>query len=304
MRVFVLTGPTGVGKTDVAVILARRYGIEIISADSRQVYRHLDIGTAKPSVELRQEIKFHLIDCVEPNRLYSAADFARDALMVMHRLNAEGRNFIIVGGSGFYLRALFQPFFDAPVHNPNLRSQLSALPVTELYRKLMEVDPERAKQLHPNDRQRIIRALEIYELTGKSFSELTAERKKKTEFVPVYVVLNMERKRLYTLIDKRFDQMMANGLLDEVRRLKELGPTQSSYITNAYGYAELLRYLDGELSLEEAISTAKRKTREYARRQLTWFRGLKDALWLEFTSAEEVAERLAPRLLDLLKDKH
>lgn len=304
MRVLVLTGPTGVGKTDVAVILARRYGVEIISADSRQVYRHLDIGTAKPSVELRQEIKFHLIDCVEPNRLYSAADFARDALMVMKRLNAEGRNFIIVGGSGFYLRALFQPFFDVPAHSPDLRSQLSALPVTELYRKLMEVDPERAKQLHPNDRQRIIRALEIYELTGKRFSELTAERKKKTEFVPVYTVLNMERKRLYALIDKRFDQMMANGLLDEVRRLKERGISQNSYITNAYGYAELLRYLDGELSLEEAISTAKRKTKEYARRQLTWFRGLKDAHWLEFTSADEVADKLAPLLLDLLKDKH
>ncbi len=304
MRVLVLTGPTGVGKTDVAVILARRYGVEIISADSRQVYRHLDIGTAKPSVELRQEIKFHLIDCVEPNKLYSAADFARDALKIMHRLNAEGRNFIIVGGSGFYLRALFQPFFEAPSHNPNLRTRLSAIPVRELYRTLMEVDPERAKQLHPNDRQRIIRALEIYELTGKRFSELTAERKNKTEFVPVYVVLNMERKRLYTLIDKRFDQMMANGLLDEVRRLKVLGLSQGSYITNAYGYAELLRYLDGELSLEEAISTAKRKTKEYARRQLTWFRGLKDAQWLEFTNAAEVAEKLAPLLLDLLKAKH
>jgi len=303
LRVLVLTGPTGVGKTEVAAILAKSFGIDIISADSRQVYRYLDIGTAKPSTALRKEIRFHLVDCVEPNQLYSAADFARDALKIMRELRTKGRGFIVVGGSGFYLRALFRPLFDVPKYDPNLRAQLSATSLPELYKKLMKVDPERAKQIHPNDRQRVIRALEVYELTGKKFSELTAERQKRAEFIPVYVVLNMERKRLYRLIKERFDQMMAQGLLNEVRRLKEMGLNQNSYATNAYGYIDLFRYLDGDLSLEEAISQAKRKTKEYARRQLTWFRGLTDAIWLELTTPPETAEKLAPLLLDLLNNK-
>lgn len=303
MRVLVIIGPTGVGKTDVAAILARKFRGEIVSADSRQVYRHLDIGTAKPSRELQQEIKFHMIDRVELNQRYSAADYARDALQIMERLKFEGKVFFVVGGSGFYLRALFKPFFDTPGYDQNLRSRLTAIPAVELYKQLMEVDPERAKQLHPNDRQRIVRALEIYELTGRRFSELAKEQKKETPFLPVYAVLNMERKQLYTRIEQRFDQMIAEGLLDEVRRLKRLGVTRNSYILNAYGYAELLRYLDGEISLKEAIFLAKKKTKEYARRQLSWCRGLKDARWFEVTTAAETAEKLAAFYLDLLKEK-
>lgn len=303
MKVLVIIGPTGVGKTDVAAILARKFRGEIVSADSRQVYRHLDIGTAKPSRELQQEIKFHMIDRVELNQRYSAADYARDALQIMERLKSEGKVFFVVGGSGFYLRALFKPFFDTPGYDQNLRSRLTAIPAVELYKQLMEVDPERAKQLHPNDRQRIVRALEIYELAGRRFSELAKEQKKKTPFLPVYAVLNMERKQLYTRIEQRFDQMIAEGLLDEVRRLKRLGVTRNSYILNAYGYGELLRYLDGEISLKEAIFLAKKKTKEYARRQLIWCRGLKDARWFEVTTPTETAEKLAAFYLDLLKKK-
>lgn len=304
MKVLVITGPTGVGKTDVAVILARKFGGEIVSADSRQVYRYLDIGTAKPSPELQREIRFHMIDRVEPNRRYSAADYARDALQIMKRLKSEGKVFFVVGGSGFYLRALFKPFFDAPAYNPQLRSRLSTVPTAELYQRLVKLDPERAKQLHPNDRQRVIRALEVYELTGRRFSELVKEQKKETPFLPIYAVLNMGRKRLYTQIEQRFDRMIAVGLLDEVRRLKKLEVTQDSYILNAYGYAELLRYLEGEISLKEAIAQAKKKTKEYARRQLTWCRSLKDARWLEVTTVMETAEKLAAFYLDLLKKKN
>lgn len=301
MRVLVICGPTGVGKTDVAVMLARRHRLEIISADSRQVYRHLDIGTAKPPPEVQREVKFHMIDHVEPDRLYSAADYARDALQIMRELKSSGRRFIVVGGSGFYLRALFQPFFEAPRYNPELRAHLNADPTASLYSRLQQVDPVRASQLHPHDRQRIIRALEIYELTGRRFSELTRERAAGIEFTPVYVVLNIERKRLYARIEERFEQMLAAGLLDEVRRLKQMGLEAGSYVTNAYGYAELLAYLEGKITLEEAVREAKRKTRAYARRQLIWFRKLKDARWLEFSSAEEVARRLEPLLLDVLE---
>lgn len=326
MKVFVLTGPTGVGKSEAAVILARKFGLDLISADSRAIYRYLDIGAAKPPPELRQEVRFHLIDFVDPREQYSAADFARDALKVMQNLRRVGRRFIIVGGAGFYLRALFSPLFEAPPANLALRARLQVESTETLYRRLCSTDPPRARELHPNDRQRIIRALEVNELTGKTFSQLAQSQKefivrssefqepktKNQELFAVYAVLTMERKQLYHRIEKRFDQMMASGLLEEVRRLKEMGlcarsaPAQSaergtkSCATNAYGYAELLRYLQGEISLKDAIALAKKKTKEYARRQLTWLRGLKGAHWFEVTTPEDTALRLEPLLLDAL----
>ncbi len=286
----VLCGPTGVGKTEVAVGLARKFGVDIISADSRQVYSWLDIGTAKPSRELRQEIGVHMVDMVEPNRVYSAADFARDALAVMRRLQREGKPFIVAGGSGLYLKALFEPFFEAPKPDPELRRRLEAETSPALYDRLRRVDPERAAKLHPHDRQRVMRALEVYETTGRTMTELSmgmsnAECRmpndRATEFEPVYAVLTMERDRLRRSLDARFDAMMRDGLLDEVRRLKESGFGRDTYVANAYGYAELLRHLDGELTMEQAVAEAKAKTRAYAKRQLTWFRSLKNAHWFE-----------------------
>ena len=286
----VLCGPTGVGKTEVAVGLARKFGVDIISADSRQVYSWLDIGTAKPSRELRQEIGVHMVDMVEPNRVYSAADFARDALAVMRRLQREGKPFIVAGGSGLYLKALFEPFFEAPKPDPELRRRLEAETSPALYDRLKRVDPERAAKLHPHDRQRVMRALEVYETTGRTMTELSmgmsnAECRmpndRATEFEPVYAVLTMERDRLRRSLDARFDAMMRDGLLDEVRRLKESGFGRDTYVANAYGYAELLRHLDGELTMEQAVAEAKAKTRAYAKRQLTWFRSLKNAHWFE-----------------------
>lgn len=299
MRVFVLTGPTGVGKSDVAVVLARRLKLEIISVDARQVYRHLDIGTAKPPKVLREEIKFHMVDVVEPTQLYSSADYARDTLPIIRALRDAKRLFILVGGAGFYLRALFAPLFEVPRFNPVLRERFSSQETRMLYHQLQKVDPERAAQLHPNDRQRIIRALEIYRLTGRRFSDLIGE-KKEVEFIPIYVVLNMPRSQLYRRIDERFDQMMTAGLLDEVRRIKAMGLATAPPVITAYGYAELLAFLDGKLSLDEAIALAKKKTRDYARRQLTWFRSLKDARWFDVSTPEETAEKLIPILLDVI----
>jgi tRNA dimethylallyltransferase len=281
LKVLVLCGPTGVGKTEVAVELARKFKLEIISADSRQVYTWLDIGTAKPGPELRREVGIHMVDMVEPNRVYSAADFARDAMAVMRRLRREGRRFLVVGGSGMYLKALFEPFFEAPKPDPALRKRLEAETSLALHAQLKRVDPDRAAKLHPNDRQRVVRALEVYETTGKTMTELSREKKAEAEFEPVYAVLTMERELLRRKIDARFDSMMRSGLLDEVRRLREAGFGRDTYVANAYGYAELLRHFDGELTLEEAVAEAKAKTRAYAKRQLTWFRSLKEAHWLE-----------------------
>jgi tRNA dimethylallyltransferase len=293
----VLCGPTGVGKTEVAVELARKLKLEIISADSRQVYSWLDIGTAKPGPELRRELGIHMVDMVEPNRVYSAADFARDALAVMRRLQTEGKRFMVAGGSGMYLKALFEPFFEAPKPDPALRKRLEAESSLVLHDRLKQVDPERAAKLHPNDRQRVMRALEVYESTGKTMTELGRAKKSEAEFEPVYAVLTMEREVLRRRLDERFDAMMRAGLLDEVRRLKESGFGRDTYVANAYGYAELLRHLDGELTLEQAVAEAKAKTRAYAKRQLTWFRSLRGAHWFECKDSADAA-RLAEPLLE------
>ncbi len=301
--VLVITGPTGVGKTDIGVILARKFDLDIISADSRQVYRYLDIGTAKPSLELRREIKFHMIDCVAPAQEYSAADFARDALKIMRELRAKGRGFIVVGGAGFYLRALFQPFFEVPRANKEIRAKLQAESTEKLYARLQQIDPKRANQLHPNDRQRIMRSLEVYELTGRTFSELTRTDSKTVEFLPFYVVLDTPRVILYQRIEKRFDEMMAAGFLDEVKRLQAQGWDKTSTVANTYGYSELLGYLNGSLSLDEAVKLAKRKTKDYARRQLTWLRSLKQAIWMDASNVDDTVRRIEMILLDLLADK-
>jgi tRNA dimethylallyltransferase len=299
-RVLVLCGPTGVGKTEVAVELVRKFRLEIISADSRQVYSWLDIGTAKPSPELRRELGIHMVDMVEPNRMYSAADFARDALAVMRRLQREGKRFVVVGGAGMYLKALFEPFFEAPKPDPALRKRLEAGTALALHDRLKHVDPERAAKLHPNDRQRVMRALEVYESTGKTMTELSKVKKAEAEFEPVYAVLTMERDALCQRLDVRFDAMMHAGLPDEVRRLKESGFGRDTYVANAYGYAELLRHLDGELTLEQAVVEAKAKTRAYAKRQLTWFRSLKDAHWFECEDLTEAVRLVEPLLGQVL----
>lgn len=302
MKVFVLTGPTGVGKSELAAILAQKFDLDIISADSRAIYRYLDIGTAKPAKQLRNKVRFHLIDFVEPDRIYSAADFARDALRVMQELKKARRRFIIVGGANFYLRALFLPLFDAPPVDLTLRKNLQGKPTETLYQELCSLDPERARQLHYHDRQRIIRALEVYHLTGRTFSELTQKQQKASQFIPIYAVLTMERQRLYRRIEERFDAMLAAGLIDEVRRLKEMGFGHESIVGKTYGYAEVLHYLEGKLAFEEMVRLAKKRTKDYARRQLTWLRSLKGAHWLEVTSLEDVVRQIEPLLLDALPD--
>jgi tRNA dimethylallyltransferase len=298
-RVLVLCGPTGVGKTEIAVELARKFKLEIISADSRQVYSWLDIGTAKPGPELRRELGIHMVDMVEPNRVYSAADFARDALAVMRRLQREGKRFMVAGGSGMYLKALFEPFFEAPKPDPAGRKRLEAETSLVLHDRLKQVDPERAAKLHPNDRQRVMRALEVHESTGKTMTELSKAARAKAEFEPVYAVVTMKREALRQALDVRFDAMMRAGLLDEVKRLKDTGFGRDTYVANAYGYAELLRHLDGELTLEQAVAEAKAKTRAYAKRQVTWFRSLKDAHWFECADVAEAVRLVEPLLASL-----
>ncbi|HDQ99138.1 MAG TPA: tRNA (adenosine(37)-N6)-dimethylallyltransferase MiaA [candidate division WOR-3 bacterium] len=295
MKVAVLTGPTGVGKTEIAVRLAERFGLELVSADSRQVYCWLDIGTDKPSREMRDRVRFHMVDKVEPDRDYSAADFARDALAVMRRLRDEGRRLMVVGGSGMYIRAIFEPFFDAPRADARLRRELEQLPVAELHARLSRVDPERAAALHVNDRQRVARALEVHHATGRTMSALMREAgTAPPDFEPAYFVLTMNRDALRRRIDERFDRMMQAGLLDEVRMLREHRFSRDSGVADAYGYSELLDHLDGKLALSAAVEKAKARSRAYAKRQLTWCRRLAGACWVEYTDADAVVREIAP----------
>lgn len=297
----VLTGPTGVGKTEAAVSFCSRHGWDIISADSRQVYRGMDIGTAKPSPSERSAVTFHLLDVVDPGTVFSAADFARAALDIAKRLMREARRFMFVGGSAFYLRALFRPFFRAPAASKELRQRLSEQSLDVLYGRLQQLDPVRAAEVHPNDRQRIVRALEVCELTGRRFSELKQEGVESGVLTPVYVVLNLPRAELYRRINDRFDRMMQAGLLAEVQRLRDSGFGYGTYVANAYGYSELLAYLDGRMRLEQAVELAKAKTRAYARRQLTWFRSLTDAYWIEAIDRVAMQRRLEAIAIESLE---
>jgi tRNA dimethylallyltransferase len=211
---------------------------------------------------------------------------------------------MVVGGSGLYLKALFEPFFEAPRPDPELRKRLEVETSLALHDRLRQVDPERAARLHPNDRQRVMRALEVYETSGKTMTELArkARVKAEVEFEAAYAVLTMGRELLRQKLDARFDTMMHTGLLDEVRRLKESGFARDTYVANAYGYAELLRHLDGELTLEQAVAEAKAKTRAYAKRQLTWFRSLKEAHWLECKDIADAVRLVEPLLRQVLAD--
>ncbi len=252
----------------------------------------MDIGTAKPDRTERSMVTFHLLDVVDPGVLFSAADYARAALATAGKLKAQSRRFMFVGGSAFYLRALFQPFFRAPAGSAEFRRRLAQQNLEVLYSRLRELDPARAAELHPNDRQRIVRSLEIVELTGRRFSELRQRRVEQRLLTPVYVVMNMPRAELYRRINERFDRMMQAGLLAEVQRLRDRGFGYGTYVANAYGYSELLSYLEGKLTLEQAVELAKAKTRAYARRQLTWFRSLADAYWVDASDSAAVLKRL------------
>lgn len=287
-----LVGPTGIGKTEITIELAQRYNLDIISADSRQIYKYLDIGTDKPDKELRQKVKFHMIDMVEPDKLYSAADFVRDVTTVIEDLRQQNKKFILVGGSGLYLKALFQPFFRAPKTDSELRAELTKKPLTELYQQLKEVDPESAQKIHANDQQRIIRALEIYFLTGMTKSEMAKQAPTELKYVPFYIGLFLPRKILYEKIEKRFDRMVEKGLVQEVKNLMDRGFEEELYAFNAIGYREIFGFLKNRISLDFAIMIAKKKSRAYAKRQLTWFKHQPGIIWIEYKDREEVIKKI------------
>lgn len=276
LEAIVITGATGTGKSGLAVLVAERLAGAVISADSRQVYRRLDIGTAKPGPELRTRVPHRGFDLLDPHETYSAGEFARDAWRWIREARQRDRVPIIVGGSGFFIRALLSPLAPEPDVDPELRAQLrrylDRVPVTQLKRWLRRLDRRRAEDLEEEGGpQRLSRALEVTLLSGRPHSWWLAQTPETEPLAALTFCLTLERETLYERVDRRFERMMAAGLLDEVRGvIEEFG--EEAPALGSVGYAELVAHLKGESTLEEAVAEAKRATRRFARRQLTWFR--------------------------------
>lgn len=278
METLILLGPTATGKTKLAIELAKKIKGEIISADSMQVYRGMDIGTAKPTLKERQGIPHHLIDIRNPDESWTVSDFIGE----VGKLKDKVENPIMVGGTGLYLWALLEGFsFPITPADQELRSRLEKEPLSTLYSRLSTIDPEAAQKIHPNDKKRIIRALEVYELTGKPISELQKNRKLKVENRNTLIGLTLPREELYARIDQRVDSMIEKGLIDEVKGLLAKGYSKLLPSFQALGYKEAAEYLDGKWTKDEMIEELKKHTRNFARRQMTWFRRFKNVKWIE-----------------------
>lgn len=289
----VLVGPTGVGKTAVGIALARRFGAEIISADSRQIYRYMDIGTAKPTAEEQAEAPHHLIDVVDPDVRFSAGEYGRLAREAIHELEGRDVPALVVGGAGLYIKALAGGMFDAPEIPPALRRRLAneyrSASTDALHGRLSTVDPASAARIHVNDRQRIERALEVHDATGETltswFERPVRSRSRGTRLVG----LRRDRAALYARIDARVERMIESGLEEEVRGLMDRGYGPGTHAMSTFGYAEMLRCIGGELDLKEAVSAIQQRSRQYAKRQLTWFRQTGDIEWITMDEGEDPA---------------
>lgn len=280
----VITGPTAAGKTEVALELARHVPAEIISADSRQVYRDMDIGTAKPTPEQLRQAPHHFIDIRNPDEIYTAGEYGRAARRVVLDILNAGKLPLIVGGSGFYLQGLLEGFSAALPSDLSVRAHLKHRLLNEgssaLHAELMRIDPQAAARLHINDAHRIVRALEVYQISGLSLSALQQQKAEPAPFAYRVFCLTMERARLYQRINRRVEQMLEAGLLDECRRLRAHGFSRDLNALQTVGYQECFQFLAGEISFETMKELIQRHTRQYAKRQLTWFRKMAHCEWI------------------------
>ena len=300
----ILTGPTAVGKTDLSIQLAKAINGEIISADSMQVYRHMDIGSAKVTPEEMDGVPHHLIDVLEPEEEFNVVVFQKLAKEALTGIYERGHIPIIVGGTGFYIQALLYDIdFTENDGDTAIRRELEKLAQTQgagcLHQMLQEIDPESAAAIHQNNVKRVIRAIEFYRQTGKKISlHNEQEREKQSPYQFLYYVLDTDRKTLYERIDRRVDLMMEHGLVDEVKHLADMGCTRDMVSMQGLGYKEILDYLSGEIPLEEAVYILKRDTRHFAKRQLTWFRREKDVIWLNKPDFDYDEEKILSYMLD------
>jgi tRNA dimethylallyltransferase len=298
-RMIILVGPTGVGKSDVGFHLARLAGGEIVSADSRLLYRGMDIGTAKPPHAMRDEVPHHFIDVPDPDKEYTCKMFEVEGRRTVTDILDRGRVPTVVGGTGLYVRALTEGIFEGPAKDEDLRARLrveaESIGKRALWDRLASVDPEKARGIDAGNLVRVIRALEVCELTGRRMSELEKEA---IPFDIPFVKLGLVRSReeLYGIIDRRVEAMLGAGLVDEVKALMQRGYGGAAAVRDSLGYQEILRFLEGGITYEKTVRLIKRNTRRFAKRQLTWFRKDKEITWVDITGRSDSA-RIAQELL-------
>ena len=300
-----LVGPTAVGKSRVGILLAKVLGTEVLTADSRQVFRGMDIGMDKPTVAERQGVPHRLIDLVEPDQPFNVGLYRRHALEEIGRLHEAGKLPLLVGGTGLYVRALLRGLWDGPAADWVLRGKLEAEALDQgvgaLYQELSRVDPASAQRLHPHDQVKIIRALEVYRLSGRPLSDAIHEHAfGESPFSSLVIGLTRERESLYRRVDARVDEQLAKGLLEETRRLLAKGYDRQLGSMKGLGYRQMAGYLDGEYSYEEAVRLLKRDTRHFAKRQLTWFRKEPGLIWLRIEE-RDTFEDVTARIVELVR---
>lgn len=281
--VILIVGPTAAGKSELSLNLCRELPAEIVSADSRQIYKYMDIGTAKPSKEILTSIPHHFIDILEPDEYYSAGQFGLQAREVIDHIFARDKIPLVVGGSGLYIKALLEGFFIGDSIDLKIRESLRQRLIKEgseaLHGNLLKVDPQSASQIHPNDSQRILRALEVYLSTGKKLSDLHRAKVPLPDFIPLKFGIVKERSLLYRDIDQRVERMFQMGLLKEVATILQMGFDKTLNSLNTVGYKEVIQYLDGKIDYQTCMNLIKQNSRHYAKRQLTWFRADTEIRW-------------------------
>jgi tRNA dimethylallyltransferase len=284
--IIIICGPTGIGKTSAAIEIAEALGTEIISADSMQIYRYMDIGTAKPTEAEQNRVRHHMIDIIDPDAPYDAARFGKDAYDAANRLLKQKKVPVVAGGTGLYIKSLIHGLFQADRPDPDVRRRLKTELETKgteyMHARLIRLDPASGRQIHVNDRSRILRALEVVETTGKTISEWHRTHQFQEAFFETFKIgLTLDRDRIYRRINRRVDLMLDQGLLEEVRGLLEKGYNRELKSMQSLGYRHMLEFIDGRLTWEEAIRTMKRDTRRYAKRQFTWFKADSEIEWIE-----------------------
>lgn len=291
-QIILLCGPTAVGKSKVAMQLAEKFKGEIVSADSGQVWEGLDIGTAKPSFEERRRVPYHLIDVVKPGEHFDVAQYIHLADQALEEITGRRHLPIVVGGAGMYIRILLYGLCEAPPQDTTIRQKLADRMEEEglenLYEELKKIDPPAAKNIHPNDKTRIVRALEVYQITGRPLSFFQKRHRfQNPRYEALQIGLNCDRNLLHQNIERRVDWMIANGWAEEVRELLKFYSSDSQAL-QSIGYKQIVQYLKGKISLEEAVAKIKRQTKAFARRQLTWFHADKTIQWMEPSNFKEI----------------
>ena len=288
----ILTGPTAVGKTDLSIKLSKSLNAEIISADSMQIYKYMDIGSAKVTKEEMDGVVHYMIDEVTPDVPFSVSEFQMRSEKYIEEINKKGKNVLITGGTGLYLNSLIynMDFAKSNANNEireKLEQELAENGIDYMHEKLRGLDEEAANRIHKNNTKRVIRAIEVC-MSGQKMNDFSKDLRYNEKYKPIIIVLNRDREVLYQRINKRVDIMLENGLLDEVKELLKMGYTKDMISMQGIGYIEMIKYLDGEYTYDEAIEIIKRDSRRYAKRQLTWFKRYQDAKWFDLDKYQDI----------------